>query len=58
MILVEIGGVHTGFLDSVISVFVRMVFRLEFFFPQFVGIYLDRELKEFKQKGLIEDGCS
>lgn len=44
-----------GLLDSAISVFARVAFRFEFFFPQFIGFYIKRKLKEYKEKGLIDD---
>jgi hypothetical protein len=42
-------------LDSATSVFTRLAFRFEFFFPQFIGYYIGQKLKDYKQKGLIED---
>lgn len=44
-----------GFLDSVITVFSKIAFRFEFFFPQFIGYYVGQKLKEYKEKGWIED---
>jgi len=44
-----------GLLDSAISVFTRLAFRFEFFFSQFIGFYIKRKLKEYKEKELIDD---
>jgi len=44
-----------GFFDSVVSVFSKIAFRFEFFFPQFVGYFVGQKLKDYKEKGLIED---
>jgi hypothetical protein len=44
-----------GFLDSAISVFAKIGFRFEFFFPKFIGYYVGQKLKDFKQKGWIAD---
>jgi hypothetical protein len=44
-----------GIFDSVVAVFSKIAFRFEFFFPQFIGYYIGQKLKEYKQKGLIED---
>jgi len=44
-----------GILDSSVSVFTKIGFRFEFFFPQFIGFFIGRKLKEYKEKGLIED---
>ena len=41
--------------DSVVAVFTKIAFRFEFFFPQFIGFFIGRKLKEYKEKGLIED---
>jgi len=44
-----------GLLDSFSAVFTRLAFRFEFFFPQFIGFYIKRKLKEYKQNQLIDD---
>jgi hypothetical protein len=44
-----------GLFSSAISVFARIAFRFEFFFPQFIGFYMGRKLKEYKNKGLLAD---
>jgi hypothetical protein len=44
-----------GIFDSVVAVFSKIAFRFEFFFPQFVGFYIGQKLKDYKQKGWIED---
>jgi hypothetical protein len=43
------------FPDSVMAVFSRFAFRFEFFFPQFIGLYIKRKLNEYKEKELISD---
>jgi hypothetical protein len=44
-----------GFFESVIVVFSKIAFRFEFFFPQFIGYYIGQKLKDYKQRGWIED---
>ena len=44
-----------GVLDGATSVFTKIAFRFEFFFPQFVGFFIGQKLKEYKEKGLIEE---
>ncbi len=44
-----------GIFDSVVAVFSKIAFRFEFFFPQFIGYYIGQKLKDYKQKGWIED---
>ena len=41
--------------ESIVAVFSKIAFRFEFFFPQFIGYYLGQKLKDYKQKGWIED---
>ena len=41
--------------DSVVAVFSKIAFRFEFFFPKFIGYYIGQKLKDYKQKGWIED---
>ena len=49
------GENRTGVLDSAISVFTRIAFRFEYFYPQFIGYVIGQKLKEYKEKGLIEE---
>ncbi len=44
-----------GIFDGVVSVFSKIAFRFEFFFPQFIGYFVGQKLKDYKEKGLIED---
>ena len=44
-----------GLLDSVTSVFGRLAFRFEFFFPQFIGYYMKRKLKDYKEKEILDE---
>jgi len=44
-----------GIFDSVVAVFSKIAFRFEFFLPQFIGFYIGQKLKDYKQKGWIED---
>jgi len=44
-----------GIFDSVVAVFSKIAFRFEFFFPQFIGYFIGQKLKDYKQKGWIED---
>jgi hypothetical protein len=44
-----------GILSSATSVFAKIAFRFEIFFPQLIGFFVGRKLKEYKAKGLIED---
>ena len=44
-----------GVLDGATSVFTKIAFRFEFFFPQFVGFFIGQKLKEYKERGLIEE---
>ena len=44
-----------GIFDGAISVFSKIAFRFEFFFPQFIGYFVGQKLKDYKEKGLIED---
>ena len=43
-----------GIFDSVV-VFSKIAFRFEFFFPQFIGYFIGQKMKDYKQKGWIED---
>ena len=43
------------FFDSVVAVFSKIAFRFEFFFPKFIGYFIGQKLKDYKQKGWIED---
>jgi hypothetical protein len=44
-----------GILNSVVHVFAKIAFRFEVVFPQFIGFFMGRKLKEYKNKGLLED---
>jgi hypothetical protein len=44
-----------GILNSAASVFSKIAFRFEIFFPQLIGFFVGRKLKEYKEKGLLED---
>jgi hypothetical protein len=44
-----------GIFDVAVSVLMKIAFRFEFFFPQFIGFYVGRKLKKYKKKGLLED---
>jgi hypothetical protein len=48
-------GCKVGYPRSIVAVFSRIAFRFEFFFPQFIGYYISKKLKEYKKKGWIED---
>jgi hypothetical protein len=39
--------------EHVTSGLVRLSFRFERFFPQFIKLFLNRRLKEYKKKGII-----
>jgi hypothetical protein len=43
-----------GILSSAASVFAKIAFRFEFLFPQFIGFYVGRKLKEYEEKGLLD----
>ena len=44
-----------GLLDRVTSILARLAFRFEFFVPQFMGLYMKRKLKEYKESEIIAD---
>jgi hypothetical protein len=44
-----------GVLSSAAHVFGRIAFRFEVLFPQFAGFFIGRKLKEYKNKGLLEE---
>jgi len=44
-----------GIFDIVVAVFSKIAFRFEFFFPHFIGYFIGQKLKDYKQKGWIED---
>ncbi len=44
-----------GIIESGVSVFVKLAFRFEIFFPQVFKLFLDRKLNEYKRKGVITD---
>ncbi len=41
-----------GIFDGAVYVFSKIAFRFEFFFPQFIGYFVDQKLKDYKEKGL------
>jgi hypothetical protein len=41
--------------NSFVTVFSKIAFRFEFFFPRFIGYFISQKLKEYKQKGWLED---
>ena len=44
-----------GVFESGVSVLVKLAFRFEIFFPQVFKLFLNRKLKEYKEKGVIAD---
>ena len=44
-----------GIIESSVSVFVKLAFRFEIFFPEVLKFFLNRKLKEYKRKGVITD---
>ena len=42
-------------IDGAASVFTKIAFRFEYFFPQLIGFYIGQKLKDYKEKGLIEE---
>ena len=44
-----------GIIESSVFVFVKLAFRFEIFFPQVFKLFLNRKLKEYKEKGVIAD---
>ena len=44
-----------GIIENSVSVFVKLAFRFEIFFPQVFKFFLNRKLKEYKKKGVITD---
>ena len=48
-------GMPIGIIERIRSGLVRFSFRLEWFFPQFIKLFLNRKLKEYKEKGAITD---
>ena len=54
-VLPEQGEEKIELFDSAISVFGRLAFRFEFFFPQVIGLYMKRKLNEYKEKGILDD---
>jgi hypothetical protein len=39
--------------EQAASAFIRLSFRFERFFPQVIKLFLNRKLKEYKERGLI-----
>ena len=48
-------GKLMGIIESSVSVLVKLAFRFEMLFPQFIKFLLNRKLKEYKEKGEITD---
>ena len=51
----NVWGSAIGIFDGAVYVFSKIAFRFEFFFPQFIGYFVGQKLKDYKEKGLIED---
>jgi len=41
--------------EQAASAFIRLSFRFERFFPQVIKLFLNRKLKEYKERGLISN---
>ena len=41
--------------SSAVSVFSKIAFRFEFLFPQLIGYFVGQKLKNYKEKGILED---
>ena len=41
--------------SSVVSVFSNIAFRFECLFPKFIGYAINQKLKDYKEKGILED---
>jgi len=44
-----------GIFESIFAVFSKIAFRFEFFFSKLIGFHIGQKLKDYKQKGWIED---
>ena len=44
-----------GIIESASLVFMKIAFRFEFLYPQAIKFFLDRKLKEYKNKGTLTD---
>ena len=44
-----------GLVESSYSVFIRIAYRFEIFYPQAMKYFLNRKLNEYKTKGTITD---
>lgn len=44
-----------GFIESSISVAMKIALRFEIFYPQAIRLFLNRKLKEYKGKGKLTD---
>lgn len=44
-----------GIIESSTKVLMKIAFRFEFFYPQAINFFLNRKLKEYKNKGQISD---
>ncbi len=41
--------------DRIVYDLVGLAFKLDWLFPPFIRLFLDRKLKEYKEKGIISD---
>ena len=44
-----------GIIESASLVFMKIAFKFEIFYPQAINYFINRKLKEFKNKGTIAD---
>ncbi len=44
-----------GMKERLLSGLIKLSFRFERFFPQFIKFFLNRKLKEYKEKGTFTD---
>lgn len=44
-----------GILESTLQVAIKIGFRFEIFYPQAIKLFLNRRLKEYKNKGTFTD---
>jgi hypothetical protein len=51
------GNITRGILSNAASVLGRIAFRFEILFPQFAGFVINRKLKKYKNRGLLEEYC-
>jgi len=41
--------------SSVVSVFSKIAFKFEYMFPKFIGYAIGQKLKDYKEKGILEN---